>query len=189
MAREVRMRVFLALPLSPDFDEEISPLLSRLERDFPQVRWVSSGNIHLTLHFFGSVSSEEIRNISAIMHTEASGFGPVEIFLEGMGGFPNLLRPRVIWVGVRGETERLQILQARFEKRFEGAGFRCEERSFKPHLTLGRVKEERPAVGLEAIKLPSTQSHKIEKLILCNSTLMPKGARYETLETYSLAAP
>lgn len=185
---EVRIRAFLALPLAPLFQKEITPLAEELKKKYPQVRWVRPAEIHATLHFFGSISSEEVQKISACVSPITRNTPPCSLFLEGIGGFPNARRPRVIWLGIGGEVERLHTMQGSIEKLLSQAGYPFEERSFKAHLTLGRLKEPKPLPGFEALKFPRTETKSVSEIVLFQSHLSPEGAHYEAVETYPLAA-
>jgi len=188
MASEEHIRAFLALPLASCFGEEVKPLLEHLKRKFPQVRWVSPQGIHVTLHFFGAITRREIDRISEIIQKKTQGREAVEVHLEGLGGFPTLLRPRVIWIGLKGEIAKLQPLQEELEGGFKNAGYPCEERVFKPHVTLGRVKDKAVSPNIDPRCFSRTATKKITELVLYQSNLTSQSPRYEALKTYPLAA-
>ena len=187
MAEDLSIRAFLAVPLTRYFDIDVAPLINTLKNEYPHVRWVSPEQIHITLHFFGSIPMDDFQRISRIVNPLVADTSPFAITLEGLGAFPAIDRPSVIWIGVGGETDLLTQLQQRLEGQFLGAGFPCEDRSFKPHLTIGRVKEAKREMRLGNHKFGPTQAKRIEEILLLRSHLTPGGASYETMQTYSLS--
>ena len=188
MAQEAKIRTFLALPLAPSFEAEVTPLIEKLRREYPEVKWVSPSQIHVTLHFFGSITVDTVRLISECAARAIRLGRPLSLFLSEIGGFPNIAHPRVIWLGMGGETEKLKSLQASLEQELKKEGFECEERSFKPHLTLGRIKEARGFRGFKPFGFGPTATKKITEIVLFQSHLLPGGAAYETIATYPLSA-
>ncbi len=187
MASEV-IRAFLALPLAPFFESEVRPLLEKLKGQCPGVRWVEASKIHVTLHFFGSIYPEEVSKISRIVGPIVSQAKSSEVFLKDLGGFPNLSRPRVLWLGIEGDLENLKNVHRLLEKELEKNGFPIENRPFKPHLTLGRVKDAGKFSGISEIQFDPTPVKKIQEIVLFKSHLAPQGSHYEAIETYPFSA-
>lgn len=180
----ITLRAFLALPLSRLFSHELSPFMDELRRDYPDIRWVLPTEVHLTLHFFGSVAPEEIEKISKAVGPLTKNASPIELYLERIGGFPNLGRPRVIWVGFGGDVADLKTFHHALEQNLCAAGFESEKHEFKPHLTLGRVREGRRPPDLSSITFTVTSRKKIGEIVLFQSHLTPQGAHYEALAAY-----
>jgi 2'-5' RNA ligase len=118
---------------------------------------------------------------------------PLTLCAGGLGAFPNQRRPRVIWVGIQGQVERLGHIQARLENALELLGFAREQRAFRPHLTLGRVKDRRkcqPLIdAISTLEVPKFNSFDANEIILYKSDLRPTGAIYTKLHRMPLAAP
>lgn len=188
MGEEVKVRAFLALPLAASFEAEVSPLILELKERYPHIRWVPASEIHVTLHFFGSVEKEEIARISGLIEPFTKAGNALNLRLEGLGAFPNPSRPRVIWIGTGGDTAPLAALRNRIERRLKEEGYPCEEREFRPHATIGRVKEGKHGSGFNPIKFGPTAFKQVKELVLFQSHLTPEGAHYETIATYPLAA-
>lgn len=188
MASGSKIRSFLALPLAPSFETEVSPLIEALKGECPQIRWVRASQIHVTLHFFGSITTEALETISRTVSRVTHETQPLSVSLSELGGFPHLTRPRVIWLGLDGEIEKLKILQASLERGLKKEGFECEERPFKPHLTLGRVKEGRELRDFHPLSFRPTETKMIREIVLFQSHLTPGGATYEAIATYPLSA-
>ena len=188
MDSEVRVRTFLALPLAPLFHSDISTLLKEMKRIHPSVRWIDPDKVHITLHFFGSISELSVQEILTIVPPIASQTKPFKLFLEDMGAFPNLQRPRVIWIGVKGETEALGNLQESLEEKLKEHGFPCEERDFKPHLTIGRIKEGGRLLEALSTAFGPTDSKILREIVLFKSDLTREGPRHEAIETFHFSA-
>ncbi len=134
------MRLFAALPLAEEARREVAGLLGRLrERNLP-VRWVGDEGLHLTLKFYGEVPGERLEVIQEAVRSAGEGAAPLPLRLADLGAFPGLSRPRVLWIGIEAPPA-LEILQDRLERRSEAIGFPPEGAPFRPHLTLGRVRE------------------------------------------------
>lgn len=186
MDPRLTIRAFLALPLALSFHSDISPLLENLSSKFPAVRWIKPSELHLTLHFFGSIPSSDVERISGAVKPCCEQAPPFGINLENLGGFPDLQRPRVIWLGVGGEADRLRCLCEEIETGLNRVGFFGEGPIFKPHVTVGRVRRGSKITGLEKIQFSPTPSRRVDEIILFRSHLTPLGATYERIATYPL---
>ena len=134
--------------------------------------------MHLTLQFLGNISLAEVEKIQGALADVAR---TLHLRAEGIGGFPSLKNPRVIWVGLAGDVEQLEALQASVE---EATG-RKEERKFHPHLTIGRVREGRKLnVKLEPWKDKHFGSWEVRELLLMQSRLSPKGATHSVIARF-----
>ena len=183
---EETIRAFLALPLAGAFEPAVRPLIEKFKAQYPEVKWVQPGQIHLTLHFFGPVDSKDSSRIFECVAPIAKTAKPLELRLKGIGAFPNMERPRVIWAGMEGDIDPLARLHKDLEARFERAGFPCEKRSFRPHLTLGRVREGKHIPAFRNPDFGPTESKKISEMVLYRSLLSPIGPTYETIQTFTL---
>jgi len=151
------------------------------------IRWVSANNIHLTLKFIGDVSVSNLEMLKKILQAEATRHHPLEISVGGIGAFPSLHRPRVIWVGVEAPQE-LSNIQVGIEAEMARLGYAREERDFSPHLTLGRVSRnatpaEIRSIGnvLGALKVGFLGAASLAEVHLYKSDLNPDGALYTRL--------
>jgi 2'-5' RNA ligase len=147
------IRSFIAIELPEALKRELTELEAILKaRSLPVVRWVDPYGIHLTLKFLGDVPEEKIEEIMMAMEESAVGIAPFQLEVRDVGAFPNLNRVQVVWVGVKGELNKLAQLQQQVEANMEQLGFPREGRAFSPHLTLGRLRnysslEERQKIG------------------------------------------
>jgi 2'-5' RNA ligase len=182
-------RIFIAIELSPEIHRWLEKARSVLEPGMPSgsVRWVNPDGIHLTLKFFGEISLGRIDSIRSAMDQSVAGRTPFSLTFEGVGCFPNTVRPRVVWAGVRSEPLLLD-LQQRLEDNLSAAGFERERRAFSPHLTLGRVKDgvseiqlRKIGSGVEGMRTETTAAMPVDGLCLFRSVLRPEGPEYFVL--------
>ena len=192
MTDERMIRAFLALDPPEEILREIGRVQERLKRLIHgDVRWVRPESIHLTLKFFGDIRDGEVETISTVAGRAAADVGPFELAIGGAGVFPDMKRPRVIWLGMNGDTERLTIFQNGLERALREIGFPGEERPFRPHLTLGRIRSPKGLGGLaEALKQAEKDADArftVSGLCLFKSELTPQGAIYTRLAVYPFA--
>ena len=181
------LRLFTAVELPPPVRHQLAELIAALSAALPRgsVRWVRAEGIHLTLKFYGEVSGDKLPGLQAVVKSAAAGVGPLALEMNGLGTFPNLARPRVIWAGLAGEVDRLKALQRDVDDASRPLGFEPEARGFTPHLTLGRVEPGwRPAdrqtlEGAFARLGPGVRgAFTGDTLALVRSDLRPGGAVY-----------
>lgn len=142
------IRSFVALELTDEVREQLAVLLQRLQRTSAAVKWVEPENLHLTLKFLGEVPEEQIELVGETLKAVAQATEPFSFTVKGVGGFPDLRRPRVLWVGVEA-LQALIKLQQLVEKAMEQLGFPPEYRVYHPHITIGRVKT---VTGIEKVR-------------------------------------
>lgn len=147
------------------------------------VKWVPAHQFHFTLKFLGEVEEAAAGRALEAVQRAAAGVGPFRAGLCGLGCFPNLAQPSVLWAGVTEGAEPLGRLAARVEQEMARAGFAPERRPFKPHLTLGRVREGAfvPKAVLEGLAKAERQEFGrfgVERLVLMKSELTPRGPIY-----------
>ena len=191
MDAEKNIRAFLAIEPSAEVLAAVGRLQEKLKREISgSISWTRPQGNHLTLKFFGNIDLTDVENISAAVKRQAATMPPLQLSIEKMGVFPDLRRPRVLWVGTRGDVEKLIALQKRLEEEFAVIGFPAENRPFRAHLTLGRIKDARSAAGVaEALKKYadfSAGEFQAAELILFQSVLSPQGATYTRLATFQL---
>ncbi|MBT4496713.1 MAG: RNA 2',3'-cyclic phosphodiesterase [Gemmatimonadetes bacterium] len=179
------IRTFIAVELPERVRTALAGSIEEVARrwDEGRVRWVGAENMHLTLRFLGDTDPDLVPALSAGLDRVVGGEKLFELGLGEMGCFPNPRRPRVIWVGLWDEGERLLGLQQEVERLACDHGWEREKRSFRPHLTLGRVRDRtRPPDG-EWLRDPEEFSFQVEKVLLIQSELRRSGAVYTALHT------
>jgi len=189
MTDEKKIRSFLALDPPEEVLREIASIQNRLRKLIQgDIRWVRPEGIHLTLKFFGDISGGDVANIATVVGKAAEGERPFSLAIGDVGVFPDPHRPRVLWIGMNGDVERLQVFQKGIEQALLQIGFPSEERPFRPHLTLGRIRTSKGLTGLaRALEKgeESTAGRFIASgLSLIQSELTPGGAIYTKLKWF-----
>ncbi|MDP2267843.1 MAG: RNA 2',3'-cyclic phosphodiesterase, partial [Deltaproteobacteria bacterium] len=127
MSNDKAVRAFLAIEPAAAIRQEIGNIQNRLKRSCPfDIRWLKPAGIHLTLKFFGNVSEEDIIALSRIVEQHGAMLAPLQLTVKKLGVFPSLQRPRVLWIGLEGETAPLSILQRNLEQGWADCGFAKE---------------------------------------------------------------
>ena len=190
---EATVRAFVAIKLPEAIVDHAGALQDALKDrglKLDKLKWVKPRNLHLTLNFLGEIPESDVSAVGSAMGNAAGNHTPLDLAIQGMGVFPGIKRPRVLWIGFGGEVERLRQLQARLEDEFELLGYDREKRGFKAHLTLARIKgaiaPDRMLGAIEAVGHFSPRSFIARELILYKSDLRPTGAVYTPLEKIEL---
>jgi len=186
MDDEKSIRSFLAIDVPPEVLSDISGIQAGLRKTLQgAIRWVRPEGMHLTLKFFGDVSENDIAVVSRIVGEHVKGIGPFSLHLQNLGVFPDINRPRVLWLGIGGDVEALVNFQKSMDQILHGSGYAEEKRPFRPHLTLARIKEPRGLIGLARIienRDNDMAGHfNAGGLNLYRSQLTPRGAVYTKL--------
>ena len=182
------MRLFAGIPIVEDARREILALLGRLREGEWPVRWVHDEGLHLTLKFFGEVAPERLDVIEEAVRFAGQNTGLLDLRLDGLGAFPSVVRPKVLWVGIDAPPA-LELLYDRLERGGEAIGFAPEGAPFRPHVTLGRVREGHrlPSGALEeAARTIAEVPFVGRRLVLYESLLTTQGPRYEARLTLEL---
>ena len=184
------IRSFLAIELPQSVLKKIEEVQGDLKQSRADVRWVSPRNIHLTLKFFGNIDESKIESIVQAIEGPVSATPPFSLKVRGLGAFPHLKNPRVLWMGLTEGKDVLTILQRQVEDELEKVGFEREERPFQPHLTLGRSNSSRgrdELIGMmEKYREEEFGEVVVEKMILFKSDLRPTGPIYTALKEIKL---
>lgn len=181
------IRSFVAILLTEELRQAVATTVERLRPLGRAVAWVPAENLHLTLQFLGEQPEERLAAAEAALEDAAAESAPIEVALHGVGAFPGLERPRILWVGIAHGALELRALQARVAAALARQGFPPEERPWHPHLTIGRVHDDRRwrrQAGL-ALRQAIAQAGntgfgvlRIAELALMRSDPSPRGARY-----------
>ncbi|SFN01872.1 RNA 2',3'-cyclic phosphodiesterase [Thermodesulforhabdus norvegica] len=180
------IRAFVAIDLPDRVKEHLSELMKSLVRDVPDgVKWVNAYGVHITLKFLGDVRETQIPDLEKVIREVAGKYGSFSLFLKGCGAFPSIKKARVIWVGVDGDVGLLGDFKKELDNYLEPLGFPEEDREFRPHVTLGRVR--RPSGNPSLAKsIASRMAFKtdfftVEDVVLYQSILKPDGAEYRPI--------
>lgn len=187
------LRAFIAVEIPAEIQQNVYKQTAAFRRGIESlVRWVPAHNMHLTLKFLGDVSPNNVEFLVQMLRNEAALVPAFDIHLAGLGSFPNLRRPRVIYVGIQAPAA-LDALQRGIEAAARRLGYESEERPFSAHLTLGRLRQNATAVEQQQIRraLESTQvdvfgTARVDSLHLYKSDLNPGGSIYTRLHSAPL---
>jgi 2'-5' RNA ligase len=182
---EVRaIRAFVAVEINERVRREVAEAQALLGKTRAHVSWVPAANIHLSLDFLGDIYPDTADLVAAAMDDTAAVARPFRLEVAGIGTFGSRRSPRVVWAGIR-ECRGLMEFQARLHGLLQELGLGLDNRSFKPHLTLGRVRSARGRSellsALEEIGDRSFGTADAGEAVLMQSRLKPEGAEYTAL--------
>ncbi|MBW2604719.1 MAG: RNA 2',3'-cyclic phosphodiesterase [Deltaproteobacteria bacterium] len=185
------IRTFIAVEIPGSIISKIRELQEGIKVHGFKIRWIRSENIHLTLKFLGDVEAVKISEIAEAISKTAGGYTPISLKAKGVGVFPGIKHPRVLWVGLTGQLESLVRLQRTLDENLQVLGFPGEKRPFKGHLTMGRIKTKidvkKFGDALMAFRSFESETFTAGQLILYKSELKPSGAVYTKLVRASLS--
>jgi 2'-5' RNA ligase len=185
------IRAFIAIELPPHIRQELNLILKQLQARLSRaaIRWVPANNIHITLKFLGDVSVSNLDLLKKILDAEGRRHKPFDITVSGLGAYPTIHRPRVIWVGVEAPAE-MEALHHSIEAETQRLGYAAEERRFSPHLTLGRISHTARPQDIHDISnilsgytVGNLGVASVEKVVLFRSDLTSGGAIYTSLHS------
>ncbi|OPY17645.1 MAG: 2'-5'-RNA ligase [Syntrophus sp. PtaB.Bin075] len=183
------IRAFLAIEPPEAVRQAMAAVQNRLKYCMSgAISWVRPEGIHLTLKFFGNIAETDVDRISAAVGPVASRFAPLDLQVRQVGLFPDFRRPRVVWMGLEGDISALKALQQEVDEQLARYGFHREDRDFRAHLTLARIKSSRGLSGLDRVMKKSdgyeAGRFRAAGLTLFRSDLTPQGAIYSKLAGY-----
>ena len=184
------MRLFVAVPLPPDVGSAAAEALP----DIPALRRVRADLMHVTLAFLGGVPDERLDEVATAVTAAAHGATPFTISLDGVGRFPPGGIPRVVWLGiVQGATE-ITNLAGSVRRALAAHQVPYDEKPFRAHVALGRVRENADpesaraiASAVDRVRLPAI-SFTATEMVVFESSLSSKGPRYTARATVPLGA-
>lgn len=187
------LRAFIALDIHPDLRQRIGQTTAALRQEIGALmRWVPVENLHLTLKFLGDIAPSNVDMLSQMLRAEADMFPCFDFQLGGLGTFPSLKRPRVVYIGIQAPAT-LQGLQRGIESAARRLGYGSEDRVYSPHLTIGRLRQSATAADqqvirrhIEQAKIDSLGIARVDSVHLYKSDLMPGGSVYTRLFTAPL---
>jgi 2'-5' RNA ligase len=181
-----QVRTFVAVEIDDSVLAHAARLIGAFRAVPADVKWVDPQNMHLTVKFLGDVDVREVHQVCQAVQKAVADLAPFELELHGTGAFPNLTRPRTIWLGVRAGAEAMTELNRRVEAELGTLGYPREGRAFTAHLTLGRVRgggEELADLG----RLVAQHADEpigatgVDRLVIFSSQLARTGPVYEPL--------
>ncbi len=187
------VRLFVACEIPDDVKETIGEVIEGLrQKSGSAVRWIKPEGVHVTLKFLGEVPTKKLPAIKLAIQEAVVGHSPFELEFSTIGTFGGREGLRIMWVGIAGVVLRLEALVRAVNAALAVVGFEPERRPFRPHLTLGRVRDEistrqraeiEVAVGKSGVPNASWRTAQVS---LMRSRLTAQGASYEVLATFPL---
>ncbi|GIW47999.1 MAG: RNA 2',3'-cyclic phosphodiesterase [Deltaproteobacteria bacterium] len=178
------MRVFIAALIPEDTKLEIKRYVDEVKRCWDGVKWEDPKKFHITLKFLGEIEEARVEDIKGVLSEVVGAYSPFNVTASGLGGFPDLRRPRVIFVDLL-ENKEFESFQRDIEEGLTRAGFKREERPFVSHITVGRVKGR--AVLRSALPTMRPLSFSISEVAVMRSILKKEGSVYTPLFVFRLS--
>ena len=187
------IRTIIAADLPEFVREELARIQAELRTEKFKFRWVKPENIHLTLIFLGDVDPEMLEVISGAVANTVQCHDPIRLAIQGLGVFPGIKRPRIIWAGMMGEVKNLRELKVSLDRsllKVNGLKFKPERRSFRAHLTLGRAKGRidgrKLAVAMNRLQKVPSAPLIIDAIHVFKSDLQAGGAVYTKVKSCNM---
>jgi len=181
------LRTFLAIDLPSDMHKTIAQKQECLRRQLPHINWVKSENLHITLKFLGDTPEMKINDLKQVVQQAVKNISPFVITVRGFGVFPDKRAPRTIWTGIDSDQSALENLASQVESSVISLDFPKENKPFRPHLTLARIKKDNREIG-QAIDKSGVLTDPfifgrllVEQVTLFKSDLRPTGSVYTKL--------
>lgn len=193
------MRVFIAINLPDNVKKALSGVISafRQANQGQPIKWVESDLLHITMHFLGELEEADVKRVEEILTQTVLKYPKVKLKLENLGGFPNLVTPKIIFVKAK-ELSGVQIakMQNEISRKLIINNFQIEDRNWVPHITIGRVKgdltreigEKGRAGGIRGYQEVVVEpiEWEVESVDLMESVLGPNGPTYKVLRKFDL---
>jgi len=178
------MRVFVAIDIDNlQIIEKVMAIRRNLMATNAMMKFVETENLHITLKFLGEVDPKDLEDIKATIRLCAENVRPFTVHLVGIGCFPSIRAPRVIWIGTREGTNNIEDIANCIDSTLYRFGFKREGRKYHSHLTIARVKRYNLALKkvLQDLSEMEIGWQEIHSVKIKKSTLTPKGPIYEDI--------
>jgi 2'-5' RNA ligase len=187
------VRTFIAVETPAEIQQRISQLVKRLQAAPAKVKWVAPHQVHWTIKFLGEVELNEVPAVCRAVERAVAPLAPFDLEARGAGAFPDANRPRTVWMGAGDGSERMVELHDAVESALAELGYRTEGRRFRPHLTIGRVRNSDGGSVRELGKLLAAMADfdggvsYVDEVVVFSSELGRDGPTYEPLGHAALA--
>lgn len=181
-----KIRTFVAIDLDQEIRGKIAEFIRQTGLHTPDIKWVKSENIHLTIKFLGNIFAKDHDKLYKGLEMALKDAEKLTLLVKGTGVFPNMKSARVFWLGVAGEVEKLNALQSSIENELEKQGFPRDERTFSPHITIARFRSRVNPEKLQEILTGSKDlifgEVNVTSVLVYRSDLSPVGPKYSLLK-------
>ena len=188
------IRAFVAVEISEDVRTALGEAQLRLKQSHPAVKvsWAKIGNLHLTLQFLGEIEESVVPRISQSLANAAAVVPVFDVPVAGVGAFPDIDRPRVLWIGCHDSAGKLRALAGAVQAALRTCGLRPEPVPWVPHFTLGRIRAPRPdpalTQALDSLTNETFGPLRVAEFHLFQSQLQPDGSVYTKLSSHKLSS-
>lgn len=181
-----RIRTFIAVELSKGIKDQLTGLQESLAENSGEVKWVRPESMHLTLLFLGEVEQLDVVGICRVVQSRSRKHKSFQLETEGVGAFPNVRRPKILWAGITDGVSELRALHADLEEGLLDLGcYRREDREYAPHLTLGRLQHDRDSESWSSAlaKLADWKggSMPVDEVLIMSSEMRRDGPEYSIM--------
>lgn len=183
------MRTFIAIDTPEEIKKQMTEIQSELKRSEADVKWEPSSKFHITVKFLGEVKEVMLKETIQIIEDVVIKHQPFMLQYEKVGFFPNLKNPRIIWIGCMDISQNLAKIKTLLDEGLKESGFEAEDRTFQPHITIGRVKSLRGIKNLIPILENLNFTSKVtecREILIMKSILKPSGSEYSILKSIEL---
>lgn len=184
-------RIFTAIDISEETREKVADYIKALHSEFPNLRvgWEKPEKLHLTLKFLGDIDERELKNLIEAVGKMAKRISKFKLQIVQTGVFPSRKNARILWLGVKDETEKLRNLNEILESECERFGFAKEKRNFKAHLTIARLREPQNSKALIEKHLENefkSAEFDVSEIVIYESRLQKSGSIYSVVSKSKL---
>lgn len=185
----MKKRIFIAVEISEEARRKVAEYISNLKSEFFDVKvgWDKPEKLHLTLKFLGDTNEVQLETLKEICAVISSGIPNFNLQISETGIFPSPRNARILWLGVDCDVEKLQKINSSLETECETIGFKKEKRIYKPHLTIGRIREPQKAKKLALTHLENEfepVEFEVSELVIIESKLQPSGSIYTEIQNF-----
>ena len=179
------LRAFIAIEVPEKIHNDIRKLQRAIASHRLNIRWVKPVNMHLTIKFLGNVEPSDMEALGRILSDTAANHPIFDLLPQGVGIFPNIRRPRIIWAGIAGQTDVLRSIWKSVEDALVPLGFAADKRPYRGHVTIGRIKTRldrgRLVTALRTHQDFVSEKFSVKHLVMVKSELRPSGPVYTKL--------
>lgn len=184
------IRTFVAVLLDEDLRHKIARVQAGVRKLAPDMRWVNPDCFHITLKFLGDVAEDDLPDVAAAVGDAAVQIKPYILAVSGLGVFPNIRRPRTLWIGISDGAEQITELAQSIDKALSKAGNKGDEKPFHPHIALSRARERGAprelAAAIEKTNADGIGRQMVDKVAVMGSELTSTGPVYTVLHSLPL---
>lgn len=187
----MKKRVFVGIDISDEAKDKTSKFIEDLRKGFPDlcVGWEKKEKLHLTLKFLGEIEEKELSELTAAVENTSRKIKSFSLRLKDTGVFPNSKKAKVLWIDLKDEKGSLIELNKMFEEECEKCGFKRESRTFKPHLTIARLRESENSSELAQKHLHKKfepVEFEVSEIVIFQSVLQSTGSVYSKIKSFKL---